>query len=91
MVSASGSIVCIIVLLNVIVLKAGFVNNSSYYWFLLLLLPLSLLAVYNIRQKEHTLPKTLKGSRRRDANEHSSRYQKLERVKREKARVKSQT
>lgn len=55
MVSASRSIVLVIVLLNVIVIKEAFIHNSVYYWFLLVLLPLLLLAVYNIKQKKHAL------------------------------------
>ncbi|MES2004476.1 MAG: FMN-binding glutamate synthase family protein [Bacteroidota bacterium] len=54
-ISASGSILLLMVLLNVIVIKAAYINNAVYYWFLLPLLPLLLLAVYNIKQRKHAL------------------------------------
>ena len=43
LISVSGSIVTILLLLNGIILQQAYVNNSDWYWALLINLPLILL------------------------------------------------
>lgn len=54
-VSASGSIILAIVLLNAVILETAFTANGDFYWLLLLTFPLLLLAIYNIKQKKHAI------------------------------------
>ena len=54
-VSASGSIIFLLVLINVIIIRSAFVNNSNWYWALAVSVPLLLLAIINVRQKSHAL------------------------------------
>lgn len=54
-VSASGIIILLLVVLNVLVLKDAFNRNDKSYWYLIVALPLLLLAVLNTRQKKHAL------------------------------------
>ena len=54
-VSAGGFIILSLVILNIIIIKAGFANNENWYWALTVSLPLLLLAIFNIRQKKHAL------------------------------------
>ncbi|HYJ65476.1 MAG TPA: hypothetical protein VEV62_17165 [Parafilimonas sp.] len=54
-VSAGGFIILSLVILNIIIIKAGFANNENWYWVLTVSLPLLLLAIFNIRQKKHVL------------------------------------
>jgi glutamate synthase domain-containing protein 2 len=52
---ASGIIILILALANVIVIREGYVTNEKWYWVLVLTLPLLLLAIINIRQKKHAI------------------------------------
>ena len=54
-VSASGIIILLFVLLNVLVLRNAFIRNEKLYWYLIVTLPLLLLAVSNTYQKKHAL------------------------------------
>lgn len=54
-VSASGIILFTLVLLNAQLLKSGFINNNGYSWGLVITVPLLLLALYNIKQKKHSV------------------------------------
>lgn len=54
-ISASSSIILIILFLNVLVIRAAYINNYNFYWALVITLPLLLLAIYNIRQKKHAI------------------------------------
>lgn len=53
--SASGSIVLLIILINVIVIRDAFTGGKGLYWILALALPLLVLAIINIRQKKHAI------------------------------------
>ena len=52
---ASGIIILFLVLLNVIVIRSGYLENEKWYWALIVTLPLLLLAISNIRQKKHAV------------------------------------
>src|SRR5690242_2590520 len=54
-ISASGIIILILVLINVIAIKEAFTGNGSWYLVLIVALPLLLLAIANIRQKKHAI------------------------------------
>ncbi|HEX6845437.1 MAG TPA: FMN-binding glutamate synthase family protein [Chitinophagaceae bacterium] len=54
-VSASKIIILLLVLLNVIVLKAAYTGNEKWYWSLIITMPLLLLAILNIRQQKHAV------------------------------------
>ncbi|MEP7233445.1 MAG: FMN-binding glutamate synthase family protein [Ginsengibacter sp.] len=54
-VSTSGSIIFLLVLINVIIIRSAFVNNPNWYWALAVSVPLLLLAIINVRQKSHAL------------------------------------
>ena len=53
--SASGIIIFLLALINVIILVAAFVNNQKWYWVIVISIPLLLLAIFNVRQKNHAL------------------------------------
>ena len=53
--SASGIIIFLLALINVVILIAAFVNNEKWYWVLVISIPLLLLAIFNVRQKNHAL------------------------------------
>ena len=44
-ISADGSLVLLLVLINVIVMERGFVMHPNWYWLLLLTLPLLLVSI----------------------------------------------
>jgi len=51
-VSASGIVILILVMLNVIILKTAFIHDAENYWGLVITLPLLLIAIFDaIRQK----------------------------------------
>ncbi len=52
---ASRIIIACLILINVIVIKAGFTGKVNVYWFLLITLPLLLIAIVNVRQKKHAI------------------------------------
>ena len=54
-VSTSRIIISLLVFINVIIIKAAFVNNPNWYWALTLSIPPLLLAIINVRQKNHAL------------------------------------
>jgi hypothetical protein len=54
-VPASGIIILILVLANVIAIREGYTTNEKWYWVLALTLPLLLLAIVNIRQRKHAI------------------------------------
>lgn len=54
-VPASGIIILLLVLINVIVIKEAFTGNGKWYLSLVITLPLLLLAIANIRQKKHAI------------------------------------
>ncbi len=54
-VSASGLIVFILALINVLILRFAYTGNENLYWLLLVTMPLLLLALYNRVQKSHAL------------------------------------
>jgi glutamate synthase domain-containing protein 2 len=54
-VPASGIIILLLVLANVIAIREGYTANEKWYWVLVLTLPLLLLAIINIRQRKHAL------------------------------------
>jgi hypothetical protein len=45
----------IIVLINVVVIREGYIGNGSWYYALILTLPLLLLGIKNIRQRKHAV------------------------------------
>jgi hypothetical protein len=51
-VPASGIIILLLVLANVVAIREGYTANEKWYWALVLSLPLLLLAIVNIRQRE---------------------------------------
>lgn len=52
-VSAGGTIVLLLVLVNVITLKNAFIFHKDWYWLLLLTIPLQLIALMAHRRKVH--------------------------------------
>jgi len=46
-VSASGIIILILVMLNVIILKTAFIHDAQIYWGLVITLPLLLIAIFD--------------------------------------------
>jgi hypothetical protein len=50
-VSASGLIILVLVLSNVIAIKEAYIDNEKWYWVLFITLPLLLLAIVNIHDK----------------------------------------
>lgn len=54
-VSAGGMILLITVLLNAIILKTAYITNEQWYWALLVTVPLLLIAIWDKRQKKHTI------------------------------------
>ncbi|MEP6465105.1 MAG: FMN-binding glutamate synthase family protein [Parafilimonas sp.] len=53
--SVSGSIILLLVFINVIIIRSAFVNNANWYWFLIVSAPLLLVAIINVRQKSHAI------------------------------------
>ena len=53
--SISNGVPFILLLLNVLVLKAAYIHNPNWYGVLLITVPLFLIAVANTRQKKHAL------------------------------------
>ncbi len=54
-VSAAGMILLLLLIINALILKAGFLDNERWYWLLILTLPLFLLTIKNHTQKKHAL------------------------------------
>jgi glutamate synthase domain-containing protein 2 len=54
-ISFRGSILAILILINVLTIKAGYTSNQDWYWVLIVTLPLLILAVLNMRQRKHAL------------------------------------
>jgi len=52
-VQASGMIILLLVLTNVIAIREGYTDNEKCYWALVLTLPLLLIAILNISRKRH--------------------------------------
>lgn len=52
-VSVIGTIILLLVILNVLILKIAFIQNESWYWALVITLPLLLIAVLYVRQTKH--------------------------------------
>jgi hypothetical protein len=50
-VSIGGMILLFVVLLNVVIVQHAFIRNANWYWALFFTLPLLMLAVYDMRQK----------------------------------------
>ncbi|HEY8387751.1 MAG TPA: FMN-binding glutamate synthase family protein [Parasegetibacter sp.] len=55
LVSVSNQIIIALVIINAIVLSAGYVSNSSWYWALVITLPLLILGIYDVTQKKHAI------------------------------------
>ncbi|HEY6975564.1 MAG TPA: hypothetical protein VH396_04705 [Chitinophagaceae bacterium] len=53
--SVSGMILLILVLINVIILKTAYLVSENWYWCLIVSLPLLLVAIYDVRQKQHAM------------------------------------
>ena len=53
--SASGITIFLLALINVVILIAAFANNEKWFWMLVISIPLLLLAIFNVRQKNHAL------------------------------------
>jgi hypothetical protein len=51
-ISVSGMIMAILIIFNVITIKAGYTSSEHWYWVLIAAIPLLMLAVLNIRQKK---------------------------------------
>ena len=51
-VPASGIIILLLVLINVITIMEAYTGNEKWYWVLVLTLPLLLLAIINVRQRK---------------------------------------
>jgi glutamate synthase domain-containing protein 2 len=54
-VPASGIIILVLVLINVIAIKEALIGNGKWYLALVITLPLLLLAIANIRQRKHAI------------------------------------
>src|SRR5690349_2501192 len=54
-ISASGIIILLLILLNVILITFGYTGNENWYWGLIPTLPLLVLAILNVRQKKHAV------------------------------------
>lgn len=54
-VSVSGMILAILIIINVLTIKAGYTSSQHWYWVLIVTIPLLALAILNIRQKKHAL------------------------------------
>ena len=55
-VSIKNMIIFIAVLLNVIVLRNGFINSDKWYWGLLITVPLLVIVIIDVRQVKKSLP-----------------------------------
>jgi|GEM_PF-1899532 len=51
-VPASGIIILLLVLINVITIMEAYTGNEKWYWVLVLTLPLLLLAIINVRRRK---------------------------------------
>lgn len=54
-VSVSGLIIFILIMINAVVLKIGFITNEKGYWALVATLPLLLLAIFDVHQKKNEI------------------------------------
>jgi len=54
-ISASGIIILILVLLNVIILKTAFLHDAQIYWGLMISLPLLLIAIFDTIKKKRAI------------------------------------
>ena len=56
-VPASGIILLLIVFMNILVIKVGYMTQANWYWALVITLPLLILAIVNIRQDKNAILK----------------------------------
>jgi hypothetical protein len=54
-VSASGIIILILVMLNVIILKTAFIHDARIYWGLVITLPLLLIAIFDTLKRKRVI------------------------------------
>lgn len=53
--SVRGIIILILVLFNVVVLRAAYLNDQQWYWMLCISIPFLLLAIRDVRQNKHAI------------------------------------
>ena len=63
-VSASGIVILILVMLNVIILKTAFIHDAEIYWGLVITLPLLLIAIFDTLKKKYEVRSELRQLKR---------------------------
>lgn len=53
-VSLSGMILAILIIINVLAIRAGYTSSQNWYWILIATIPLLILAILNMRQSIHS-------------------------------------